>query len=313
MKYKDYYEILGVKKDSTSEEIKRAYRKLAKKYHPDTNPGDKKSEEKFKDINEAYEVLGDKEKREKYDAFGSSQQFANGSDFDPSQFGFDRRGGTYTYTSTGSDGGFSDFFNAFFGGGMGDDFDVENLFGGRRSQRAYSQGIRGNDLETEISIDLNEAFHGGTKKVTFDKNGKKLSLNIKIPKGIKNEEKIRLTGQGGVGRNGGKNGDLYLKVNIKQDRDIELAGLDLYKKIDLLPWEALFGIKKEVEIFGERLSVKIPAGIQTDKSIRLTGKGYTDRKGNRGDLYIKMRIVNPVNITPKIKELYEELKNNYQN
>ncbi|SHE68992.1 DnaJ C-terminal domain-containing protein [Alkalibacter saccharofermentans] len=313
MKYKDYYEILGVKKESTSDEIKKAYRKLAKKYHPDANPGDKKSEDMFKDINEAYEVLGDEEKRKKYDALGSGQQFSNGYDFDPSQFGFDRGGGRYTYTTSGG-GDFSDFFNAFFGGGSrgSDDFDIEDLFGRGSSRRAYSSRSKGEDLETEISVTLEEGYRGETKKVSFTREGKKVSLNIKIPKGVKRDERIRLSGQGMPSASGGKSGDLYLKIKLVKDKNVELDGLNIHKRLDLYPWEAALGTKKEVESFGERLSVKIPAGIQTDKSIRLPGKGYVDKSGKRGDLYVKIRLVNPQTITPEIKGIYEEMKSKFR-
>lgn len=314
MKYKDYYEILGVAKEASADEIKKAYRQLAKKHHPDANPGDQTSEEKFKDINEAYEVLGDKEKRAKYDQFGSSQQFSNGYDFDPSQYGFGGAGGrTYTYSSAGEAGDFSDFFQAFFGGGMGqEDFDVENLFGRRTSRGYTAAGRKGNDYEMDLDITLDEGFHGVRKTVAFKRDGKRVQLQVKIPKGIQSGEKIRLSGQGGSGSGGGSNGDLYLKVNLTGGKDVELDGLDIRKQVDVFPWEALFGTKKEVETLSEKLSIKIPAGIQAGKSIRLRGKGYIDKKGNRGDLFIKMRIVNPEKPDADVLELYEQLKQKYQ-
>ncbi|NTW73012.1 MAG: J domain-containing protein [Eubacteriaceae bacterium] len=312
MKYKDYYEILGVKKEASQDEIKKTYRKLAKKYHPDANPGDKTTEGKFKDINEAYEVLGSEEKRKTYDNFGSQHHFNNGSDFDPSQYGYEGQP-RYEYTS-GEGADFSDFFKSFFGGGGGQfggsDFDMDGIFGGgsSRRRRSTSSRVNGEDQETEISVTPEEGFKGGTKKVTFQKGSETLSLNIKIPKGIKDGEKIRLTGQGGPGANGGKPGDLYLTIRMIKSRDLEIDGLNIYKKLDLYPWEAALGIKKEVQIFDDKLSVKIPAGIQSDKSIRLPGKGYIDRKGNRGDLFIKMRIMNPEKLTPELRELYEKMK-----
>lgn len=315
VKYKDYYEILGVSKSATGDEIKKAYRKLAKKYHPDTNPGDKASEESFKDINEAYEVLGDPEKRKTYDQFGNTQQFTNGSDFDPSQFGFGREG-SRTYTYTGGDGGFSDFFQAFFGGGrsgMGqDDFDIENLFGQRSGRRTASPGRKGQDLETEIAITLKEAVHGTSRPVAFIRDGKRVQLNVKIPPGIQPGEKIRLSGQGGEGSSGGSRGDLFLKVDLSLDKGVELDGLNIIKKIDVYPWEAYFGHRKELDHLGETLSIKIPGGIQTDRSIRLRGKGYGDRKGTRGDLLVKIRIVNPEPLSKEAQELYEKLQAMYK-
>ncbi|QSX07958.1 DnaJ domain-containing protein [Alkalibacter rhizosphaerae] len=315
MKFKDYYEILGVEKSASADEIKKAYRKLAKKHHPDANPDDSTSEEKFKDINEAYEVLGDGEKRKKYDQFGSSQQFTNGYDFDPSQYGFGREGGrTYTY-STGGGGDFSDFFEAFFGGGMGaggtDDFDIENLFGRRTGGGYRSPGRKGHDLEMELEVSLDDAFHGASRTIAFQRDGKRVQLQVKIPKGIQTGEKIRLSGQGSPGTGGGGSGDLYLNIRIATGKDVELDGLHVHKRVDVYPWEALLGTKKEVETLGEKLSIKIPAGIQSDKSIRLRGKGHVDKKGQRGDLYIKVRIVNPDKPSPEIMEMYEQLQKKY--
>lgn len=317
MKYKDYYEILGVSKSATGDEIKKAYRKLAKKHHPDTNPGDKSSEETFKDINEAYEVLGDPEKRKTYDQFGSAQQFTNGSDFDPSQFGFGRDGSrTYTYTSGDGAGGFSDFFQAFFGGSMGgrgqDDFDIENLFGQRTGRRTASPGRKGQNLETEIAITLKEAVQGTSKPIAFLRDGKRVQLNVKIPPGIQPGEKIRVSAQGGEGISGGRRGDLFLKVDLTLDRGVELDGLNITKKIDVYPWEAYFGHRMELDHLGEKLSIKIPAGIQADRSIRLRGKGYVDRKGTRGDLMVKIRIVNPDSLKEEARELYEKLHQLYK-
>lgn len=314
MKYKDYYEILGVGKDASSDDIKKAYRKLAKKYHPDANPGDKTSEDKFKDINEAYEVLGDSEKRTKYDQFGSSGQFTNGYDFDPSQYGFGRGGGrTYTYSSSGEAGDFSDFFQTFFGGNMGqDDFDIDNLFGRRTTRHHTAAGRKGSDYEMELSISLEEGFLGVSKKVAFQRDGRKVQLQVKIPKGIQPGEKIRLSGQGGPGIGGGGNGDLYLKINFSKEKNVELDGMNVRRQVEVLPWEALLGTNKEVDALSEKLSIKIPAGIQAGKSIRLRGKGYVDKKGNRGDLFIKIQIVNPEKPDKEILELYEKLRKSYR-
>ncbi|WP_077369354.1 DnaJ C-terminal domain-containing protein [Anaerosalibacter sp. Marseille-P3206] len=308
MKYKDYYDILGVDKSATQSEIKSAYRKLAKKYHPDMNKGDKSTEEKFKDINEAYEVLGDEEKRKKYDTFGSGYNFTNGQDFDPSNFGFDNfgRGYTYTYTTDGTGGDFSDFFNMFFGGGGFQDagaksrgFNIGDLFGrGKRSSRREPQ----QDVESEITVSLDEAYHGTTKRVSFRVGSENKTLSVKVPKGILPGKKIKIKGS-----KIGIAGDIYLKVNIKDSSKFKLDGLDLTTKVKLLPWEAALGTQVIVESFDGKIKVKIPQGIDSGQKIRIPKKGYRDMKENEGDLYIEATIVNPPHLTEEQIKLYEKL------
>lgn len=288
---------------------------MAKKHHPDANPGNKASEERFKEINEAYEVLGDEEKRKKYDQFGNNPQFANGYDFDPSQYGYGGSGGgrSYTYTSGDGAGDFSDFFQTFFGGGgMGqDEFDFENLFGRRTGRGQPSAGRPGQDLEMEVHVRLHEAFQGITRAIAFQRDGKRVQLQVKIPKGVQPGEKIRLSGQGGAGSGSGKSGDLYLKIHIDLDKETVMDGLHIHKRLDVYPWEALLGGKKEVENMGEKFSVNIPAGLQSDRSIRLGGRGYIDKKGHRGDLFVKIRIVNPEKPDKDVQALYEQLRQIY--
>lgn len=304
MKYKDYYNILGVDKNATSDAIKKAYRKLAKKYHPDANPNDKKAEEKFKEVSEAYEVLGDAEKRKKYDTFGSEVNFQDGYDFDPSSYGF-ANNVRYEYR-TNVGGGYSDFFNSFFGE---DGFDLGSIFGGVGTKhRRQSYAAKGSDVEAIIEILPEEGFVGIEKSVSIrGRNGEK-SLSFKIPKGVKDGEKIRFKGQGRPGINGGSNGDLYLIVKFKKGSRFEIEGKDLLTTLDIMPWEAALGDEKPIETLDGRILIKIPPGIQTDNKIRVAGKGYTDRSGIRGDLYIKMRIVNPKIISPEVKKLYSKLR-----
>ncbi|NLL05955.1 MAG: J domain-containing protein [Clostridiaceae bacterium] len=304
MKYKDYYNILGVDKNATSDAIKKAYRKLAKKYHPDANPNDKKAEEKFKEVSEAYEVLGDAEKRKKYDTFGSEVNFQDGYDFDPSSYGF-ANNVRYEYR-TNVGGGYSDFFNSFFGE---DGFDLGSIFGGVGTKhRRQSYAAKGSDVEAIIEILPEEGFVGIEKSVSIrGRNGEK-SLSFKIPKGVKDGEKIRFKGQGRPGINGGSNGDLYLIVKFKKGSRFEIEGKDLFTTLDIMPWEAALGDEKPIETLDGRILIKIPPGIQTDNKIRVAGKGYTDRSGIRGDLYIKMRIVNPKIISPEVKKLYSKLR-----
>jgi curved DNA-binding protein len=353
MQYKDYYQVMGVEKTASQEEIKKAYRKLAKKYHPDANPGDKKAEDKFKELNEANEVLGDAEKRKKYDTLGSAGlNFQNGYDFDPSQYGFGGKNVRYEYRSADS-GDFSDFFNMFFGGGG---IDLDELLkrssgqetgkgqagkrgtgaGGRNDGRrmggtgsrifrdgmftgtgqdeytsGYSQQYDtvGEDAEAEIKITPEEGFNGIEKRIKInDGYGHEKTISFKIPAGIKQGHKIKLAGQGNPGINNGRNGDLYLKIDFIPGQRFEINDDDLNSTIDLSPWEAALGSEVQFETIDGRILVKIPAGIQTDSKIRVAGKGYNSRKGERGDLYIKARIVNPVRLTKEEQELYEKLR-----
>jgi len=313
VKYKDYYEILGVDKKAPQDEIKKAYRKLAKKYHPDTHPGDKQGEEKFKEANEAYEVIGDQEKRKKYEQLGKAGEFRNGSNFDPSQYGFGNAGNNvrYEYRTTGeeggADGGFSDFFNAFFGGSR---FGAEDIFGGGRGQKsAFSRRTRkkGEDIETSIEVTPEECFLGMEKLITIRTGTSDKTISFKIPPGIKNGEKIKLSGQGNSGMNGGQNGDLYLKVDFRPSPAFELDGMDLKATMDLFPWEAALGTEKNFDTIDGRIAVKVPPGIQTDSRIRAAQKGYKDKAGKRGDLYIRIRIMNPASLSKNQRDLYTKL------
>ncbi|AEV67109.1 DnaJ C-terminal domain-containing protein [Acetivibrio clariflavus] len=304
MKYKDYYSILGLNKNATQDEIKRAYRKLAKKYHPDANPNDKKAEEKFKEVNEAYEVLSDPEKRKKYDAFGSAYNFEDGFDFDPARYGFGNNVRYEYRTNVGGD--YSDFFKIFFGD---DGFDLGSIFDGfGRQRKRKSYPAQGSDIESEIEISPEEGFAGVEKSISIRTRTGEKTLSFKIPKGVKDGEKIRLKGQGEPGTNGGSNGDLYLTVKFKKGGKFEIDGKDLLTVLDVMPWDAALGGEKTVDTLDGKILIKIPPGIQTDNKIRVPGKGYIDRNGLRGDLYIKIRIVNPKILTPEVRKLYEKLR-----
>lgn len=295
MKYKDYYEILGVDKKADAATIKKAYRKLAKKYHPDTNPNNKASEDKFKEANEAYEVLSDKEKRSKYDQFGSNYQYGNNSNFDPSQYGFNfngARGGNSSSTAS----GFSDFFDMFFSSGV----NGGSMFGNRTKSRRAA--IKGRNYESELTINLKDGISGNSKAVMI--GGKK--VNIKIPVGIKDGGKIKLKGQGEKIQ-GGQAGDLYLKIKIKAERGYTLNGNDIEKKVDVFPWEAYLGTEKNVNILNSDIKLKIPKGIKGGGRIKLTGKGYFESSSKRGNLYILVNIINPDKLDSKTENLYKEL------
>ena len=302
MQYKDYYGILGVEKNASQDEIKKAYRKLAKKYHPDTNQGDKQSEEKFKDVSEAYELLNDPEKREKYDNIGNEFNFQNGHDFDPAQYGYNSGDARYEWRGNASDK--SDFFNMFFSEGG---FNIEDLFGSSRTSGMHIV-YDGEHIEAEIEITPEEGFAGVEKRIALQTENGVRNFNFKIPKGVRDGEKIRLKGQGHPGSNGGKSGDLHLIVRFRPSEQFTLEGQDLVTTLDLYPWDAALGGKVPVKTLDGRIMVKVPEGIQPESRIRVAGKGYTDRNGRRGDLYIKTRIVNPARLNDETKKHYEQLK-----
>lgn len=302
MQYQDYYKILGVDKGASQDDIKKSYRKLAKKYHPDANPGNKNAEERFKEINEAYEVLGDPEKRKKYDQFGQSMNFQNGMNFDPSQFGH------YEFRS--GQNGFSDFFNMFFGDGG---IDIEDLFGSAGTHgfgKSFSSGrrtLRGEDIEAEMQITPEEGLEGSEKTFTIRTGSGTKTLSVRIPKGIPEGGRIKLAGQGHPGIGGGPSGDLYIVVHFKEG-NYKLEGNHLIRSVDIYPWVAALGGEVKVQAPDGVIQVKIPAGIQTDQKIRIPGKGYGKSNGSRGDLFIRIRIVNPRYLSEAQRKLYEELK-----
>ena len=307
MEYKDYYKILGVDKKASTEEIKKAYRKLAKKYHPDLHPNDVKAQEKFKEINEAYEVLSDENKRKQYDAFGSGYNFSHGQNFDPSQFGFGNfgKGYTYTYTTEGGEN-FSDFFNMIFGG---KDFGLGDLFNGRKKGRNPFHKVKTDKpiYESEINITIEEGYNGVTKQITLKIGGEDKTLSVKVPKGILPGKKIKINGE-----KLGINGDVYLKVNILCDENMKLEDKDIYKRVDVYPWDAYFGTKIVVDTLSGRIKVSIPENMEGGRRIRVPKRGYKDMEGNTGDLYIVVNIVNPTRLTDEQKELYKKLKNSIE-
>lgn len=325
MEYKDYYAILGVDKSAAQEDIRKAYRKLAKQYHPDVNKGDKKSEEKFKDVSEAYEVLGDEEKRKKYDMFGNQTNFSGGSNFDPSQYGFGGGNTRYQYASSGDH---SDFFNAFFSGsginfddlfGAGarrsgnasriyEGDDLNDIFGGTRAGGRSQRSLDGRNIEAEIEITPEEGAAGAEKRISLQADTGTRTIDFKVPQGVKDGETIRLKGQGHAGAAGGKTGDLRLTVRLVPSARYTPEGNDLVTTADVYPWDAALGAKHNVETLDGMIAVKIPSGVQSGSKIRVAGKGYPVRSGKRGDLYIKVRIVNPAHLTREQKGLYEKLK-----
>ncbi|MBI3950160.1 MAG: J domain-containing protein [Acidobacteria bacterium] len=294
VKYKDYYQVLGVSRSATQDQIKSAFRKLARKYHPDVNPGDKTAEEKFKEINEAYEVLSDPKKRELYDRLGAN--WKAGSDFTPppgweniridfGDFGF---GPTSTR-------GFSDFFETLFGDALGR---------GRRAAKGgpFTWTMPGTDTELELPLTLDEAHRGGTRRVTLP-NGR--SLEVKIPPGVRDGSLIRLAGQGNAG--GGRAGDLYLRVKLRPHPLFQVSGDDVTVDVPIAPWEAVLGTTVSVPTLDGKADVTIPPRSQGGQKLRLRGQGLVRRGGGRGDQFVRLKIVVPTDLTQAERRLFEQL------
>ena len=304
MKYRDYYEVLGVDKKASDQEIKKAYRKLAKEYHPDLHPDDKDAKDKFSEINEAYEVLSDPDKRKKYDRFGKNANFTGGQNFDPSDFGFDFSNfgnGSYTYT-TGTDSGFSDFFDSLFGGIGRSSYGRGNSKTFTDSYRPTSKKIK-NTVDARIEISIDEARKGIKKSITIKHNNKTSNVDVNIPAGIKNNNKIKIDGtKYGI--------DAYIlaKIIIKDEENRRLEGVDIIQKEYIRPWDALLGVKKKIHTLDSSLMVTIPENTKSGQKIRLKGYGYKDRKGNLGDMILEINIDNPTKVSPEMKELYEKLR-----
>jgi len=339
MKYKDYYEILGVSRDADSAAIKSAYRKLARKYHPDVNKT-KEAEEKFKDINEAYEVLSDKSKRQRYDSLGSNWQ--GGADYTPppgfENFSFNfNQGGAQSFDFGG--GGFSDFFSSLFGDMMGGmngnrstDYSHFNNYDFNRAQHG-SSAKRSSSSETSESLDITknlnvtakELFEGKPISVTFTEMEKcsqchgggycshcggtgivssAKSVKVKLPKGIEEGKKIRLKGEGKSGSYG-KKGDLYFIVHFK-DNEYEFDGSNLTKDIEITPPEAVLGCSKDIQTLHGKINIKIPSGVSSGQSLRLKQLGLPKNSGY-GDLNARIKIIIPKNMSKEIINLYKKI------
>lgn len=299
MKYKDYYEILGVSKDADEKEIKSAYRKLAKKYHPDLNKGDDKAAEKFKEVSEAYEVLSDKDKRKKYDTFGSNYDFSSGYDFDPSQYG-------YTYQTGGNGADFSDFFETIFGssrGGGAGGFNIDDIFSGFSGGGRTRSKPRRTKFESELSISIKEAYEGCEKDVSLSYGGEVYNITVKVPRGITRGKKIKVNG-----KKFGISGDIMFKIKIRDEKNLALDGLDVLITENIYPWTAALGGTKMIDTLDGKLKLKVPKNFVGGNKMRIPSRGFRDLKNNVGDLYVKFNIVNPKNLTKKQLDLYKELE-----
>jgi curved DNA-binding protein len=289
MKYKDYYKILGVARTAGEEEIKKAYRRLARKYHPDVSK-ELNAKERFQEVSEAYETLRDKEKRAAYDSLGSG--FRPGQDFRPPPDWFDRFGSGRAEDLRDVD--------------LSDLFEQMGIFGraGRRGGFGRSRPVPGEDYETPVRISLEEAFRGTEREFQVDSK----TLRARIPKGAIDGQRLRLRGKGGPGMNGGPPGDLYLQIVLEPHALYRARGHDLEIEVPVAPWEAALGAQIEVPTLEGRVTMKLPAGSKGGQKLRLAGKGLPKAGGGAGDLYAVIDIVVPGTLTERERELYEELR-----
>jgi curved DNA-binding protein len=307
--FKDYYDVLGVPRNASGEEIKKAFRKLAHKYHPDVAKDKTTGEAKFKEINEANEVLSDPEKRRKYDQLGANWNHPERQP-PPPQPGF--AGGYAEASEFHFDGtGFSDFFEQFFGsrgrpsGGFGQTR--------RDGMKGETFAQRGQDIEADILVTLDEILHGSTRTIHLQRadprTGQSVTqtLRVKIPPGVREAQLIRLAGKGQEGIGGGESGNLYLRVKFAQHPDFRVRDADLYYDLDLAPWEAVLGATVQIPTLDGTVSLKIPAGTRAERQLRLRGKGLPTSNGTRGDLYAVVSIQVPAHLTREQKILWEQL------
>ncbi|MEN2412856.1 J domain-containing protein [Flavobacterium mesophilum] len=297
MDYIDYYKVLDVTKSATEAEIKKAYRKLARKYHPDLNPNDKEAEKKFKEINEANEVLSNPENRKKYDKYGKDWKHADefekaGYDPNQQQQHYSRQQSGQDFSGFGGDfsgSDFSDFFNSMYGSGRS------------RSQSKY----RGQDFNAELQLDLASAYT--THKQNLSVNGK--NIRITIPAGVENGQIIKIPGHGSPGANGGPNGDLYITFQISNNSDFKRDGNNLYSNVDLDLYTAILGGEISIKTFDGKVKIKVPAETQTGTKVKLKGKGFPiyKKENQFGDLYVTYNLKIPTKLSEKEKELFAEL------
>lgn len=279
MKFKDYYKILDLETSRvTIDEIKSAYRIQAKKYHPDLNVGDRLAEEKIKDINEAYRILSVPSQKRKYDRLWNSN------------VGKTKNAGGKVEKNY--------IFNMFLG----------NIDRRPEEKKTTKKPIKGENIETKIDASLEDAFFGKEKNIVLKNiNGKDKEYKIKIPEGIRSGEKIRLMGQGKSGENGGQNGDLFIEINLTENSKFKLKGSDLYTELPITPWEACLGSVVPLETIEDEIKVDIPQGIQTGDKIKISNKGYKNGNGERGNLFVQIKIVTPKVLTKEEKKIFEEL------
>ena len=316
VEYKDYYKILGVSRTAGDDEVRKAFRALARKYHPDVAKDKKGAEDKFKEINEAYEVLGDDAKRKKYDALG--ENWNQGTDFRPPP-GWQQRYGGSRRTSPGKGGeadadfhfggtGFSDFFESVFGRRGANGFGRRGGFATQDVEEDYA--MRGRDVEAEIMVTLEEALRGSMRAITLrhGDSGKTETYKVRIPPGVREGQRLRLGSRGERGAGGGPAGDLYLRVKFAQHPDYRLEGNDVFYELELAPWEAVLGTSVSVPTLDGHVNLKIPAGTQSGRKLRLREKGLPQPEGARGNFYVVVRVQVPAQMGERERALWEQLK-----
>ncbi|HEY7068306.1 MAG TPA: J domain-containing protein [Chloroflexota bacterium] len=304
----DYYQLLGVSKGASEKDIRQAYRRLARQYHPDLNPGDKAAEAKFKEIGEAYEVLSDEEKRKKYDRYGHNWQQAEAAEAAAREGGFGNarwgpgQSGVRFETGDLDDAAFGDLFGSLFGGGGGR--------GGRTGTRGRRMAQAGEDYEQPIDVTLEEAFSGSQRMLTIQgADGKTRRLEVKIPAGVTDGSRIRMAGEGGPGLFGGPNGDLYLVVTVRPHPGFRREGDDLHVEVPVPLHVLMLGGEAHVPTLkGTRLALRIPLETQNGRVFRLAGQGMPHLQGGgSGDLYAKMQAVLPTGLSERERDLFREL------
>ncbi len=320
VKFRDYYKVLGVERSASQDDIRKAFRKLARKYHPDVAEDKAQAEDKFKELNEAYEVLSDPEKREKYDQLGPDWQHmrdftpppGGGGGFAGARTGGGASGGGFEYHFDGT--GFSDFFEQFFGqrtrGGG---------FAGYGDMGTASMPHRGRDIEAEILVTLEEVMHGGQRVLTLQRTGipgetgSAHTIRVRIPKGVEEGQMIRCAGMGEPGNQGGDPGDLFLRVALQRHPDFVITGQDLHHELPIPPWDAVLGGQATIPTPHGRIELKVPAGTANGTELRLRGKGLPKGSGSaHGDLYCKIRLEVPESTTEEAKALWKQLQDLHQ-
>jgi curved DNA-binding protein len=314
LKFKDYYETLGVARTATPDEIKKAFRALARIHHPDVAKNKAAGEAKFKEINEAYEVLGDPDKRKRYDELGANWQEGVSGAPPPRGGGRGRPGGgpgapDFEFGGT---TGFSDFFESFFAG-RSDSFRSYRQGGGMADEDDGSFAHPGSDVEADLLVTLEEALRGSKRKVTLRRPGhdgqeeRTNTYQVRIPAGVHEGQRIRLAGQGSAGFGGGAAGDLYLRVRLARHPDLTVEGADLHYDLDLAPWEAVLGVQVKIPALDGPTSLKVPPGTAAGSRLRLRGLGLPREDGTRGDLYAAVCLQTPSPVSAEEKLLWEKL------
>ena len=320
VEFKDYYSVLGVSRDASDEEIKKAFRKLARQYHPDVAKDKKTAEAKFKEINEANEVLSDPVKRKKYDELGPNWQAGDTGYTQPPGAGGQswsraQRGPQQEYHFGGT--GFSDFFEQFFGT-SNRAADVDDLFRQARQRRGNSDdrayAVRGQDIEGDILVTLGEALAGSMRTISLQRvdpntgEHETETFQVRIPPGAQAGRRIRVRGKGGAGIGGAEAGDLYLRVRLEAHPDFDVRGVDLYHELDVAPWEAVLGAQIMVPTLSGQVKLRIPPGTHAGQQFRVKGQGLPIKAGgDRGDLYVTIHLVVPTDVTSEQRELWQKL------